>query len=309
MTRANRWLLWTPFVVAGVILTAWYFVWRAGADAMRGALADFAAEQQQGGAQFAYEPLRAKGFPFLLRGEIGAVAYERGKWRWDADAVYVHASPWAPDRLVFSTGPAMRLTGPKGVWTISADSARASIETAASGWLFKAEAAALSAAAADTAIKTGRGVLNVTPDVKATGAVAISFRLFDTAVKNTRGETAMARLDGALSVEPEPRRVTVHGLDAEIGAARAQISGVVAPDREGRLEGTAAATLTNPAMLVDALRVMGAVRPEETRSIEAGLAIIAAGGGGKIEAPLVFSDGETKLAGVKIGKAPAIGQP
>lgn len=309
MTRARRWRLWTPFIVAGAALGAWYSVWRTGAEAMRGALADFAAVQEHSGGRFTYAPMRAQGFPFFLRGELGAVSYARGKWRWEADAVYLHAEPWAPDRIVISAGPTMSLAEPKGDWTIRADGARASIETATGGWLFKAEAAALDGTKADMAVRTGRGVINIMPAANAAGAYAVSFRLFGATVQNPRGETSVARLDGALSVELEPRRLTIHGLDAEIGAARAQLSGVVAPDRKGILEGTIAATLTNPAALADALSVMGVVKPQETRPIEAGLAIISAGGGGKIEAPLVFLDGETRLAGVTIGKAPKIGQP
>jgi hypothetical protein len=93
MNRADRRLLWAPFLIAGAVLAVWYFVWRAGADAMRAALADVAAAQAEAGAAFTYEPLRAKGFPFFLRGEIGAVTYARGAWRWEADAVYLHAAP------------------------------------------------------------------------------------------------------------------------------------------------------------------------------------------------------------------------
>lgn len=307
MTRASRRLLWAPFIVAAVILAGWYVVWRNGADAVRGAIFDFAATQSKSGADFTYQAMRAKGFPFFLRGELGAVSYTRGKWRWETDAVYLHAAPWSPNRIVFSTGPSMRLSAPGGHWTIRADGARASIETTEGGWLLKAEAATLDSAKGETSVRTGPGVINIAPDPSAVGAYSVSFRLLGTTVKTMRGQTQIERLDGALTVDSRPHRLTIRGFDSEIGAARAQLSGAVAADGEGFLEGTLDATLTNPGALADALHVVGAVKTEQARSIEIALALLAAGG--RIEAPFVFSDGETKLGGVRIGKAPKIGQP
>lgn len=309
MTHGKRWLLWTPFVAAGIVLAAWYQIWRAGAEAMRGALAGFASEQERSGGAFSHAPMRAKGFPFFLRGEIGAATFVRGAWRWDADAVYLHAMPWAPGRIVFATGPSMRLREPGGAWTIRADAARASIEAAQSGWLFKAEAAALEGVSDKTAVSTERSVINVSPDARKTGAYSLHFRLLGATLKNSRGEVLISRLDGALSIAPGLRRITVHGFDGEIGAGRAQLSGALEADGEGYLKGALSVRLTNPAGLAESLRVLGAVNPREARAVEAGLAFIGAAAGGQVEAPLVFSDGEMTLAGVKIGKSPRIAQP
>ena len=331
MSRNRSWLLWTPFMAAGLVLTAWYYVWWSAAETLRSALAGFAADQAHSGATVTYAPLRAKGFPFFLRGELGAVSYGRGEgrleagtkyeadrehtniaWggcRWEADAVHLHAMPWAPDRIVLSTSPSMRLRAPGGEWIIRTDGARASVETTASGWLFKAEAASLDGARNGASFVTGRGVINVMPDGVEPGAVAASFRLFGATLRNSRGEAKIARLDGALAIEPVARRVAVHGVDGEIGEARVQLSGVLAADSAGFAEGALAANLTNPADLVRALRVLAVIKAEDAVPLEAGLALIAAGVGGTIEAPLVFSDGETKLAGLKLGKAPRLGQP
>ena len=309
MSSVNRWPLYTPFLIAAVILTVWFVVWRSGADAMRETLAEFAAAEAQSGGAVSYEPLRARGFPFFLRGEIGSLSIERGKWRWQADAVFLHAAPWAPERIVLSSGPSMRIVEPDGQWTILAQGARASIETADSGWLFKAEAAAIVGDKADARVETGRGVINVMPDTQANGAYAVSFRLSDTRLTNARGQTSIKRVDGALSVEPGPRRIRIHGVDSEIGASRVRLSGAVAPDSSGSLEGALAATLGNPAALTDILRIIGVLEPDEARSVEASLALIGAGGGTEIELPLAFSEGKMKLAGVAIGKAPKIGQP
>ena len=309
MKRADRRLLWAPFAVAGFVLAVWYFVWRAGAQAMREGLADFAAGEAKSGAEFTYAPLRAKGFPFFLRGDIGAVSYARGKWRWEADGVYLHAAPFALDRVVLSAAPSMRLIEPGGRWTIRADGARASLEAADDGWLFKAEAASLDGAQENEIVKTGRGVINVAPDPGSEGAYAVTFRLIDATIQNARGETNIQRLDGALSAAPGDRRVAIHGLEVEAGAALARVSGALAASPEGYLEGTLAASIANPGAITEAERVLGAVKAEDARAVEAALALIGAAGGGKIDAPLVFVEREMRLAGVRIGKAPKIDQP
>ncbi|MDZ7629103.1 MAG: DUF2125 domain-containing protein [Parvularculaceae bacterium] len=310
MKRADQRLLWGPFAVAGVMLIAWYFVWRAGADVMRGAIADFAREQADNGGEVSYQPMRARGFPFFLRGEIDDFAIARGKYRLKADTVYLHAVPWKPDRIVFSAAPGLRLDTPKAPWTLRAEGARASVEKTGAGgnWLFKAEIQALDGAAGATSLQTARAVINVSPDKATPGAYAVSFRVLDAKLRNARGVTAVPRLDAALTATAKPFALTIHGLDSEIDRALVTVSGSVGADRDGYLAGTLDAAIDNPAALAEALRIMDVLKPEETRSVEAGLALFAAAGGGRMTAPLSFSDGETKLAGVKIARAPRLGR-
>ena len=281
----------------------WYGVWRAGAAAMRAALGDFAAEN----GDVAYAPMRARGFPFFLRGEADDFSIARGKYRLDADRVYLHASPFDLRRIVFSAAPSLRLQTPSGVWSIRTDAARASIEQAEGGWLFKAEAAGLEGVSGETRVTTGRGVINIAPE--AAGAFKISFRILGVDLKNARGRTAIARLDAALTAADEPLAVTVHALDGEVGLARLGLSGALARDGDGFAAGRLDASIENPAALMEALTVLGAVKPDKARTIEAGLALLGAAGGGRIAAPVEFTNGETKLAGVKIASAPRLGQP
>ncbi len=307
MTARGRWLLYGPFLFAGVLLLVWYGVWRAGAQAMRAAFADFAAGEAADGGAVTHSRMRARGFPFFLRGEAEAFSIARGKYRLDAETIYLHASPVDLRRIVFSTAPSLRLQTPSGVWTIRADGARASIEQAKDGWLFKAEAAGLEGVNDETRVRTGRGVINVAPD--ASGAYQISFRVLGADFKNARGETSIARLDAALTVADEPLGVSIHALDGEIGAARLGLSGALARDGEGFAAGRLDASIENPAALMEALLIFGAVKPDRAATLEAGLALLAAAGGGRISAPLDFKDGETKLSGIKIAKAPRLGQP
>jgi len=310
MTRARQWLLWGPFALAGVILLAWFGVWRAGAETIDRALLEFAKAESERGGVVAHGPMRAKGFPFFLRGEIRAFSIERGQYRFEADVLYLHAAPWSPQRIVFSTGPSLKLLTPAGVWAISAAGARASIEAASDkGWLFKAEANALDGVRGQSALKTGRSVVNIAPDATVEGAYAIAARVQDARIKNTRGETDILRIDAALTAHAASRRIVIHGVDSDFGPSRVGLSGALGVDAEGFLTGDLAASIENPAEIADTLRVLGAIRAEEARSLEAGLALVAVAGGGRIEAPLVFADGETRLAGARIARAPRVGQP
>jgi hypothetical protein len=307
VTARWRLLFISPFLIAGVLLMVWYGVWRAGAAAMRAALGDFAADEAADGGAVTHAPMRARGFPFFLRGEADDFSIARGKYRLDAETIYLHASPFDLRRIVFSASPLIRLQTPSDVWTIRTEGARASIEAAEGRWLFKAEAARLDGAGGETRVKTGRGVINVAPD--AAGAYKVSFRILGAELKNTRGETSIARLDATLTAANEPPRLTIHALDGEIGQARLGLSGGFARDGEGFAAGRLDASIENPAALMEALAVLGAVKPDKARTIEAGLALLGAAGGGRIAAPVEFANGETKLAGVRIASAPRLGQP
>lgn len=307
MTARRQLYLWAPFALAGVILIAWFFVWRAGAEAMRKALADFAADQAEDGGSVTYAPMRARGFPFFLRGEADDVAIARGGYRLETQTLYLHATPFDPGRVVFSTTPLLQVETPKGVYAVRAEDARASIERNAGAWLFKAEALAIEATKGDEVLKTGRSVLNVAPS--GSGAYQASFRILGAHVANKRGEASIARLDAALTASGAPLAVTLHGLDGEIGGARIGLEGALARDNEGFLAGRLDAAIENPAALAAALSVLGAVKPEHARALDVGLQLLASAGGGRIAAPLDFKDGDVRIAGVKIAPAPRFGQP
>lgn len=309
MSLANRWFLYGPFLAAAAILLAWFGVWSAGAGAMREALAEFAAREAEAGGAVSYSPLRARGFPFFLRGEIGKVSIARGRYGFEADAVYLHASPFAPGRLVFSASPTFRLATPEGLWQVKADAARASIEADGGGWIFKAEAALLDAVNEADAIRLGRSVINIAPDAQDGASHAVSVRVLDARIATPRGATEIARLDAALSVSPKQRAAAVHGFDAEIGAARARLSGALTVDPQGFLAGRLDAAIDHPESLADVLRMAGAVDDDDRLALEAGLAMLASAGGGAIAAPIDFSNGEIKLAGVKVARAPRLSQP
>lgn len=307
MTAPKRWPLWAPFVAAALLLLLWFVVWRAGADRMRAELAAFAAEQSAAGGAVTHAPMRARGFPFFLRGEADGFSLARGRYALEAETLYIHASPFDLSRIVFSVDPALRLATPGGVWTIRAEGARASIEAAAAGWLFKAEAASLSGVNGAAVVETGRGVVNVAPE--GADAYKVSFRVLGASLKNARGEAAMARLDAALTAAGDPLTLNIHGLDADIGPARVGLLGAVRAGDDGRLAGRLDASVENPAALAGALGVVGALKAEDAARVEAGLALLGAAGGGRIAAPLEFAEGEARLAGVRIGKSPRVGQP
>lgn len=307
MTARRAFLLWAPFALAGLCLLVWHFMWRAGAAAMRSAIDDFAAEVAAGGGAVSHAPMRARGFPFFLRGEIDDFSIEREGYRVETRTLYLHASPGDPGRIVFSASPATRLTTPTGGWSIRADGARASIERDRDGWLFKAETAAIEARKGGEAVTSGRAVVNIAP--AGAGAWRISLRVLGAEISNARGQASIPRLDAAMTARDAPRTVEIHGVDSEVGAARLGLQGALAQDGDGFAAGRLDAAIENPAVLIDALAVLGAVKPETRRAVDSGLQILAAAGGGRISAPIDVRGGVVKVAGVKVADAPRLGQP
>lgn len=307
MKARRAFLLWAPFALAGLGLLVWHFMWRAGAAAMRSAIDDFAADVAEGGGAVSHAPMRARGFPFFLRGEIDDFSIAREGYRVETRTLYLHAAPGDPGRIVFSASPAMRLTTPAGDWSIRADGARASIERDRDGWLFKAETAAIEALKGGEAVMSGRAVINIAP--ADAGAWRISLRVLGAAISNARGEASIPRLDAAMTAREEPRTVEIHGFDGEIGAARLGLQGALAQDGDGFAAGRLDAAIENPAALIDALAVIGAVKPETRGAVESGLQILAAAGGGRISAPIEVRGGVVRVAGVRIADAPRLGQP
>lgn len=154
---------------------------------------------------------------------------------------------------------------------------------------------------------SGRAVINIAP--ADAGAWRISLRVLGAAISNARGEASIPRLDAAMTAREEPRTVEIHGFDGEIGAARLGLQGALAQDGDGFAAGRLDAAIENPAALIDALAVIGAVKPETRGAVESGLQILAAAGGGRISAPIEVRGGVVRVAGVRIADAPRLGQP
>ena len=97
----------------------------------------------------------------------------------------------------------------------------------------------------------------------------------------------------------------VTGLIAEIEDTRFSISGEIGLDAADYPSGRLDAEIAKPAGLAHWLGATGALSEEEATSAGAGLTLLAIASGGKISAPIDFSNGAAEIAGVKLANLPA----
>lgn len=309
---ANRWFLYGPFVVAGVIIAAWYMLWRTGAALMRDSLEEFAATQEAEGTRVSYESLSAGGFPFFLRGAVENFQIAKGADSYQCARLFIDALPYAPDRIVFSCGAGQRLTGSGSVWTIDARDARASIERDSKrGWLTKIETGKASAFNDDIEASVGGAIVNLSPAEPGGARIDASLRIVDLGVTRPASGYAIDRIDAAATVsrDDEGEIVRIHGLEAVIGETMVNAEGeIVFPFGEsahGRLD----ARVEKPAGLAQTLSDAGLLEKKDARTAQAALAMLAVASGGAVAAPIVVENDEVRLAGLKIARLKPTDQP
>jgi len=309
---ANRLFLYGPFLVAAIALCAWFFVWRAGADSMREALFDFAEAQEANGAKVDHEPLRAKGFPFYLRGAVGKFSIVSGDDAYECENVFVDALPYQLDRIIFSCGGVQRATIDGMIWTISAPEARASVEKDRKrGWIIRTQSGAVKAESNAGRYAFDSLNLNFGPDKDDPAAFDISLRALGVEISKAP-ETRIDRLDAAIRLSPvdafSNRRINVLGFEAQIDESLLKAEGALV-NRAGSIEGRLDANLEKPVGLARAIANFGSLTEEETRAAEAGVAMLAVASGGAIAAPIVIENGEVSLAGLMLGRIGRADQP
>lgn len=309
MTFNNRAFLYGPLIAGGVFLLVWFFIWRAGADAIREGLQQFASHQREAGVGVTHGPLKASGYPFFLRGEIVGFQIARNDDEYRAAELHLHALPYAPGKLILAPRGDQAVAIDGKAWSVATKDARASIEKDKSrGWVAKGETGALAAEAGGERLRIERGLVNVAPAERGAGAVDVSLRVFGLRHEAPARVLDIARLDAALTIEGEGRgrALVVRGLEIEISESLLRADGTLSLDDQGRLVGKLDAELSNPAAFARAAGAAGLVSPDDARAAEAGFAMLAVAGGGAIRAPLEFRDGEARLAGVRIARAPKV---
>lgn len=313
MRRTNRWFLYGPFLLAGGVLIAWFMIWRAGADAMRGAIAEFAEAAASEGASVTHAPLRARGFPFFLRGVVDDFSIAEGDRSFACARLYIDALPYQPDRVIFSCG-AEALIGADGEsWRLEAPDARASLERdAARGWLARLETGAVTARDGARAASIRSLVVNVGPVAKGDDRLDVALRALDIAPPD-RDVLVAERIDAAARLYPPDaaarRRIEIIGLEAIVNEARLAAHGDVFLDGDG-VNGRLDASVEKPVGLVRAMRAFGVLAgDDEARAAEAGLAMFAIAAGGEIVAPIEFDEDGVSIGGVSLGRRARAGQP
>ncbi len=314
MKRANRFYLYAPFAVAAVLMAIWFGIWRAGAQTMERAIADWGAGERASGAVVAHAPFRARGFPFFLRGAIDDFSFEGGDLSVHVDNIYLDALPYDFDRLIVSPGGGAQLGVGEDIWTVETRNAKASIEPdAMRDWFVKAEAGATTAHRDDAEFCFSRFLLNGAPNSSDLSRLEVSIIANDLVVID--GEHA-ARID-ALSLDfaigsyPALQGaqalarwrdaggiLDIHGLALAIGDSRLQAKGQLRADRNGDPKGVLTARIEKPFDFVDALGASGYLTPEEADVARGAFALMSVASGGVIETPIEFAGGAIRLAGV-----------
>lgn len=309
---AGRWFLYGPFIAAGIILAAWFMLWRSGAALMRDSLDEFAAAQKAEGTIVAYEPLSARGFPFYLRGAVQNFSVARGDDRYQCAKLFIDALPYAPDRIIFSCAGDQLLSAAGEVWTINAKDARASVERDDKrGWLAKIETGKASAFNNDIEAMLGGAIINIAPGADGAEGVDATMRLTDIGVTRPASGYAVDRIDAAATVSGAAGRriVRLHGLEAVIGDTNLKAEGEIEfpshEDARGRLN----ARVEKPAGLAQTFSDAGLLGDKDAKTAEAALAMLAVASGGAIAAPIDIENGEVRLAGLKIARLKSAGQP
>lgn len=302
MNGANRWLLYAPFIVAGVLLIGWRILWLSGAERMREELEKFAATQAAAGVIVAYEPLKTRGFPFFLRGVVDDLSISKGADRYECARVYLDALPYAGDRLIISPSGAQRIISNKSTWTIVADGARASIESDdARDWVFKAESGASSASSGMVQISVEKALINLAPGVDDPSSIEASMRVFGLKMAAPDRSTFVERADAAAGLSAagaaSERRLTLHGAELIVNEAvlKAEGSLLIQAGRppQGRLD----AEVEKPVGLARAFGEAQILTAEEARAAEAGFAMLSVASGGVIHAPIEIEAGKVSFAG------------
>ena len=311
MTRANRWFLYGPFALAALVLLGWFMMWRSGADAMRRGLAEFSSQAALQGAVIAHQPLKARGFPFYLRGVVADFSATTRDRHYACSRLNLDALAYAPDRLVLSCGGEQLIASREKTWRLDAADARASIaRDKQRGWMIRAETGAAAATSGEERISVGAATINVAPSAADPATLQASLRLL--AVEAV-GLYAVERFDAAASLQPADsaggRRLDIHGAELVVNGATLKAQGSLAFAPGAAARGRLDAELQKPVGLARALVGARLLVADEAKAAEAGLALLAVASGWIIRAPIEWEEGEVRLAGVRIARAPKPRQP
>ncbi len=322
--RLNRRWLYIPFAIAGIILVAYYLLWRAGADQMKLAVHDWIADQRQSGMMVDHGPITSSGFPFFLRVHIDDPHIQSADaWRWRGKRLSLDALPYDLNKIIFSTVGEQFISAKNyGEWKFTAEDMRASIARDPSrDWVFSMNVGDATASRVDdeATVSLGMLVFDLAPDpeAKTTLTLNLAATQFDSnlngeAYSLTTLQTAAAMSQTQLiALGTQPWRNgggTLHiaGLMAELEETTFNASGDIKLDLDNRPTGRINAAIENPAGFARMLGKTGAMTHEEAEVAAAGLALLAFASGGKIEAPINLIDGTAQIGGVKIANIPPL---
>lgn len=324
-TRLLRYGVIGAWIVAAVILIAYYALWRYAAAEMETAVSEWVDDQRRAGFIVEHGSLERDGFPFFLKVRIDAPIIEQpGAFAWRAESLSLHALPYDLNRLIFSPAGAQFFTTTGfGAWTYSARDIRASIANDKKrGWVFSMnieDAVASDASGAEARLASL--VYDLAPAVDDLTTLTLNligsgYAFQDdrrkVAIENIETSLAVSRVDYLSGQEAAARwrdvggSVELHGLNAAINGAALSVHGSIKLDDALRPEGTLTTSLEKPMGLADALAASGALTREEADAAVAGLTLAAMAQGGSLKTPIELHAGVATIAGVKVADLPSV---
>ena len=323
--RAGIWpSIWiaVPGVIALIVFGAYVVVWNQSAQAMRKAVAAWTEDVREQGGAASFGEFKATGFPFFLRGALTAVSIGGGGWAWTAPRLFIDASPFEPDRLIFSApDPHEIRLASGGRWRVDAPDGRASLAKDESrGWLLDVQSGPgrIEAIGGASSVSASSFLLSAAPNpldrsrvffgVDARGIEAVQG---ERRISIDAAEIALAvgNLGGARSLRAwrdTGGKVEVQRLRLEAAGAHAEFSGQLILDPDGYPAGTLKAEIVNPAPIAEILGAAGVIAKGDVASATAALSLAALAGGGRIAAPLTLEERAAHVAGVRLGKLPQV---
>lgn len=317
---ARRLWLYLPFIIAGVVLLAYYFLWRAGADEMKKGVEAWVADQRAAGLDVSHSGVEPDGFPFFLRVHIDDPDIAQpGAWRWRTKRLTLDALPYDLNRLIFSTRSEQQIwTERYGQWTVTAEDFRTSIANDdARSWIFAAtvgNARATGSNGGET-LALESLVFDLAPDAAEPAKLTLNLAAAGLSTENGEAALELYNLQTILSVSQthafsanDPAsawrhaggEIIITGLLAQIGDARLSVSGALRLDENNRPEGRLDTEIIAPAAFAHALGATGVLTAGEAQSAAAALTLTAIAGGGKITTPIVLENGAAHIAGAKL---------
>jgi hypothetical protein len=319
--RVRRRWLYLPFAIAGVIVFAYFLLWRAGAEEMKNAVAEWVADQRAAGLDVSHGAVLADGFPFFLRIHVMEPDISApGEWRWRTDRLTIDVLPYDLTRLVFSVRSEQTLEAAGyGEWTVSAKDFRASIAADKTrDWAFSAAISGATAARIEDGARASleNVVFDLAPDTADPATMILSLVAANLAVEADGRSFALDRLQTVIAAthasaiaDPDLWRgaggaLLINGLIVEAAESRLSVAGRLTLDAANFPQGSLQAEIVSPAPLVHALGQTGAITPDEAENAAAALTLAAIASGGKIVAPIELKDGTAQIGGVKIADLP-----
>lgn len=328
MNRFRRFLR-RPAIIATTILFATFVIlhgiaWHYGAKEMHGSVEHWVGEQRQAGLEVRHGKIAIKGYPFFLRAEVlDVLIADRQAWRWSAPRLDIDLTVNALDQLTFRPrGQQSFWVNGIGPWQLDFKKLRASLKGSNdNSWSLNAQLTSgrLSDPARATKIDIAAAGLSVGSNAADPDQIGLSLEIKDSKVVISAQTIDLARLEIALFLtgtdtlnadiaawRNADEHLIIQQTIVEIDGSRAVVSGQLSIDQEYYPVGSVNTEIQNPAGIARALGKVGIMDEQQTSLAEANLTLAAIAQGGKINAPIIFEDGQAKYSGITLATLPRL---